>query len=181
MTTSQDNTLYGLVAEFDTPDALIHAAEVTREAGYQEIRAYTPFWIEQLSEVLEYKENVLPWLVYGGLFVGLVSGFALQYYTDVINYPLNIGGRPYNSWPAFFMPMYELAILFGALGAFLGMLLRNGLPLPYHPIFNVPDFEVASGKNFYLVIKVTDKRLHLQRTRQFLQGLAAKSVGEVKS
>jgi hypothetical protein len=181
MTTAQVNTLYGVVAEFSTPEEILHAAKEVRAAGYQEIRAYTPYRLEGLSEILKYKETALPWVVYIGILVGLASGFALQYYTDVINYPLNIGGRPYLSWPAFIMPMYELAILFGALGAFFGMLLRNGLPLPYHPIFNTPDFALGSGNRFYLCIKVTDKRFHLQRTQEFLQSLNPKAVSEVES
>ena len=181
MTTSQENTLYGVVAEFNTPEEIMHAAEAARDAGYKEIRAYTPYRLEGLSEILKLEEKKLPWVVYIGILVGITSGFALQYYTDVINYPLNIAGRPYLSWPAFIMPMYELGILFGALGAFFGMLLSNGLPLPYHPIFNTPDFALGSGKRFYLCIKVTDKRFHLQQTREFLQGLHPQSVSDVQS
>jgi hypothetical protein len=181
MVTSQANQLYGLVAEFRDAEELVHAAEQAKSAGYDEIRAYTPYRIEALSKVLGHRENLLPWLVYFAIFLGIIVGFVMQYWSDVINYPINVAGRPLNSWPSFIIIMFELAILFSALVTFGGMLLRNGLPLPYHPIFNTPDFDLSSGTRFYLCIKVTDRQFHLQRTREFLQTLNPKVVSEAKA
>lgn len=180
MSMKAGETLYGLVAEFSDEETLKHAAKEVRAAGYENVRAFTPFRVEGLSEALGYQGNTLPWLVLAAMVVGAVAGFVMQYYTDVISYPINVGGRPLNSWPSFMIICFELAILFGALTAFGGMLAFNGLPLPYHPIFNTPGFELATGSRFYLCIESTDKRFHMLRTRQFLQGLGPTVVNEAK-
>jgi hypothetical protein len=178
MSVKAGQSMYGLVAEFDDEEKLKHAAQEVRAAGYTQVRAFTPFRVDGLAETLGHRENVLPWLVILALIVGAGAGFWMQYYTDVISYPLNVGGRPLNSWPSFIIICFELAILFGALTTFGGMLAFNGLPLPYHPIFNTANFELASGKRFYLCIESSDKRFHLERTRRFLEGLAPKVVSE---
>jgi hypothetical protein len=180
MSTTANQTTYGLVAEFGDEESLKHAAVATRAAGYKQVRAFSPFRVEGLSETLGHHENLLPWLVILAMVVGATVGYAMQYYTDVVSYPMNVGGRPLHSWPSFVIICFELAILFGALTAFGGMLALNNLPLPYHPIFNTPGFELASGNRFYLCIESTDKRFHAVRTQQFLQELQPKAVREVK-
>jgi len=171
--------MYGLVAAFDDEEHLVAAAKQAKAAGYKNLRAFTPFRVEALAEVIGKPANVLPWLVVGALIVGAILGYVLQYYTDVISYPINVGGRPFNSWPAFMIVCFELAILFAALTAVGGLFVLNGLPQPYHPIFNTPDFDLASGERFYLCVEVADQRFHLQRTREFLQSLDPQSVSEV--
>ena len=173
-------SMYGLVAEFGDEESLLHAAEQAKAAGYKNLRAFTPFRVEGLAEVLDTHSNVLPWLVVGALFVGAAAGYVMQYYTDVISYPVNVGGRPFNSWPAFVLVCFELAILFGALTTVGGLFLSCGLPLPYHPVFNTADFELSSGRRFYLCIEATDRRFQRQRTRQFLESLGPNAVSEAK-
>ncbi len=173
--------LYGLVAEFDNPEDLIDAAKKTRSAGYRAVRAHTPYWVKGLGEALALRSTQpIQWLVLGALVAGIAAAFIMQYYTDVISYPLNVGGRPLNSWPAFMIICFELAVLFGAFAAVGGLLAMNGLPLPYHPIFNTPNFELASGDHFYLVIETGDRQFDLQDTSRFLYSLNPVSVSEAK-
>src|SRR5690606_27509387 len=131
-------SLYGLMAEFDNADDLLAKARQTYQAGYRKISAYSPFPIEGLTEAIGLRPTRLPYLVFLGGVAGAVGGFALQYYAAVVDYPLNIGGRPLNSWPSFSIVTFEMTILVAALVAVLGMLLRNGLPQPYHAVFNAP-------------------------------------------
>jgi hypothetical protein len=172
---------YGIMAEFDTPADLVHAARRTYEAGYKKIDAYTPFPIEELSEAIGFHRNHVPLVVLIGGILGGCSGFALQYWINVIDYPINVGGRPLNSWPAFVVVTFEMTILFAGLFAVLGMLALNGLPMPYHPVFNVPRFAFASKDRFFLIIFSSDPKYDAADTRRFLEGLGPRSISEVPS
>lgn len=180
MSKKNETCLYGLVAEFNDPADMLRAARQVREAGYTDVSAFTPYRIEGLNRALGKRKSILPWLVVGAIFLGFGAGFLLQYYTDVFSYPVNIGGRPFNSWPAFMIICFELAVLFGAFTAFGGMLVFSELPLPYHPIFNTPRYDLSSNDRFYLCIEVTDSRFNLQRTKQFLLGLGPTAVNEAQ-
>lgn len=172
--------LYGLVAEFPAPEALLAATRQARSAGYQHMEAYTPFPVEGLAEALDFHRTHLPLVVLLGGIVGGVGGYALQYWINVINYPLNVGGRPLHSWPAFIPVTFELTILVAALAAVLGMLALNGLPMPYHPLFNVPRFAKVTRDGFFLCIEARDPKFDRSETRRFLEGLAACEVSEVE-
>jgi hypothetical protein len=171
--------LYGLIAEFDNPTDLVAAAHRTREAGYKWVEAYTPFPVEELTEALPVRRSKLPLVILIGGLVGGVGGYYMQYYANVIGYPLNIGGRPFHSWPSFIPVTFEMTILAAALTAVLAMLGMNGLPMPYHPLFNVPRFALASRDRFFLCIEARDPRYDEEATRQFLAGLRPRSVQEV--
>lgn len=175
-----EKEIYGLLAEFEDPETLIEAAHKVYGQGYRKIDAYSPFPIEELSEAVGHHHSWLPLIVLlGGLF-GCIGGFAMQYYASVISYPVIIGGRPFNSWPQFMPITFETTILCAAGAAVLGMLALNGLPMPYHPLFNIDDFSDASSDRFFLCIKARDKRFDLKRTRKFLDQLAPKQVHEVE-
>jgi ActD protein len=172
-------TTYGLMAEFDNPTALVHAAEQARLAGYRKMDAYSPIPIEELSEALGLPRTRLPKLVFlGGLFGG-IGGYALEYYCAVIGYPLNIGGRPLHSWPQFIPVTFETTVLGAALACFVGMWALNRLPQPYHPVFNVPAFARASTDRFFLCIEAVDPTFRADTTRQFLEGLHPVGVSDV--
>jgi hypothetical protein len=171
--------IYGLMAEFDQPETLLASVQQAYIAGYRRMDAYTPFPVEGLAEALGLHRTRLPLVVLVGGIVGGVGGFLLQYYAAVVDYPLNVGGRPLNSWPAFIPVTFELTILVAALAAVLGMLALNGLPMPYHPVFNVPRFELATRDHFFLCIEAADPHFDRQRTRVFLEGLGPKEVTEV--
>jgi len=172
--------IYGLMAEFTEPNELIAAVRRTREAGFQHIDAYTPYPIEALSEALGFHRNRLPLLVLIGGIIGLLSGYGLQYWVAVIAYPINVGGRPFHSWPAFLPITFETTVLGAALFAVLGMLALNGLPMPYHPVFNVPRFALASRNRFFLCIEATDPQFDRENTRRFLERLVPREVSEVE-
>jgi hypothetical protein len=172
---------YGLMAEFDTPDRIVEAARRTYDAGYKKIDAYTPFPIEQLSEAIGFHRNGVPLVVLIGGLLGGLSGFSLQYWIHVINYPINVGGRPLNSWPAFIVVTFEMTILFAGIFAVFGMLALNGLPMPYHPVFNVPRFAFASKDRFFLMIFASDPKYDAVETRRFLEALEPRSISEVPS
>jgi hypothetical protein len=171
--------IYGLMAEFKSPTALVEAARRTREAGYRKMDAYSPFPIEELSDALGHHHDRLPLLVLIGGIVGGASGFFLQYYAAVIDYPLNIGGRPPFSWPAFIPVTFETTILAAAFVAVLGMLGLNGLPMPYHPVFNVERFVNATRSRFFLCIEATDPLFDKEATGRFLESLEPREVCEV--
>ena len=171
--------LYGLMAEFDSASAIVSAARTAREAGYVKLDAYTPFPIHELDDALKLPRTKLPWLVLGGGLCGMLGGFALQYWTSVIDYPLNIGGRPFASWPSFVIPAYETTILLASITAVVGMIALNGLPLPYHPVFNAPNFSHASADRFFLCIETTDGKFDPDGTRTFLEQLHPLEVTDV--
>jgi len=170
--------VYGYLAEFEDDHALLEAAQAARADGYTVMEAYTPLPIEELAHVLGHK-NRLPLIVLCGGILGAVVGFGMQYWTAVIDYPLNIGGRPLNSWPSFIVITFEMTILFAAFSAVLGMLALNGLPMPYHPVFNVPEFELASQSRFFLMILSRDPRFDLAQTRTFLEDRSPLRVSDV--
>lgn len=172
--------LYGIMAEFDSQESVIEAARATRAAGYREVDAYTPYPIEELNEELGFHHTRLPLIVLIGGILGAVGGFALQYWTSVIDYPMNIGGRPLNSWPAFIVPAFETTILLAATAAVLGMFFLNGLPAPHHPVFNAPRFALASRDRYFLVVKRKDSQFDREGTRLFLERLNPNEVVEVE-
>ena len=172
--------IYGLLAEFHTPLGVIEAAEHVHHAGYRRVDAYSPYPIEALSEALGFHRSPLPKLVLAGGVLGLLVGYGLEYWVSVVDYPLNIGGRPLHSWPAFIPPAFETTILFAAGAAVLGMLGLNHLPEPYHPLFNVPGFALASRDKFFICVEATDPKFDRAETRKFLEGLGASEVSEVE-
>ena len=173
-------SLYGLVAEFLEPEEVVAAAEKVYDAGYRKIDAYSPFPVHGLSDAIGFKDILLPWLIFIGGCTGALTGISLEYYTSVIDYPMNVGGRPLFSWPSFIPVIFELTILFSALTAVFGMIILNGLPRPYHSIFNTPDFERASQDRFFLCIEAADPRFDLRETEKFLMGLNAHRVSAVE-
>jgi Protein of unknown function (DUF3341) len=172
-------TLYGLMAEFDNPTELVAAAHAARRAGYKRMDAYSPIPIEELHEAIGFHHTNLPLIVLIGGILGGLAGYGLQYWASAIEYPLNIGGRPFNSWPAFIPITFELTILGAALSAVFGMLALNGLPMPYHPVFNAPRFALASRNRFFLCIESRDTKFDREETQRFLEGLDPRGVSEV--
>lgn len=172
--------IYGLLAEFNEPNELIAAARRTHEAGYKHVDAFAPFPIEELSEALGMHHNRLPLIVLIGGIVGACAGLSLQYWTSVVDYPINVGGRPFFSLPSFIPVTFECTILFAAFSAVLGMLALNGLPMPYHPLFNVPRFALATRDRFFLCIEATDPKFDREDTRRFLERLVPRTVSEVE-
>ena len=171
--------IYGMMAEFDSPSDLVAAARRTFEAGYQKIDAYSPFPIEELAEAIGFHSNAVPLVVLIGGLIGCLSGYALQYWISVITYPINVGGRPLHSWPAFIVVTFEMTILFAGVAAVLGMLALNGLPMPYHPVFNVPRFAFATKDRFFLMVFSTDPKFSVVETCRFLEALGPRSISEV--
>jgi len=171
---------YGLLAEFEAPEDLVAAAERAYADGYRHMDAHTPFPVHGLAEAIGFHTNRVPLLVLIGGIIGAGLGFFSQYWAAVIDYPINVGGRPLNSWPAFIPITFEVTILVAALTAVLGMLALNGLPQPYHPVFNAPRFALATRDRFFLCIEATDPRFDPEATRTFLEGLGAKEVTDVE-
>lgn len=172
---------YGLMAEFDSPSDLVAAARKTYEAGYKKIDAYTPFPIEELAEAIGFHRNGVALVVLVGGILGCLSGYLMQWWIATISYPVNVGGRPYHSWPAFIVVTFEMTILFAVLSAVFGMLALNGLPMPYHPVFNVPRFAFATKDRFFLIVFSSDPMYSSSGTRDFLQSFAPRSISEVPS
>ena len=171
------NAVHGVMAEYETADQVVAAARKTMVNGYTRVEAYTPVPIEELNDIIHKKRTVLPKLVLAGGLTGMATGFGLQYWASVIEYPMNIGGRPMASWTTFIVPSYELTILFAALTAAIGMIVLSGLPQPYHPVFNVDRFSMASSDKFFLVIESTDPKF--SGAAAFLRETGAKGVYDV--
>ena len=172
--------IYGLIAEFATDAALVDAARRATAEGYRDVDAYAPFSVPGLSEALALRhDRVAPFTLLGGILGG-AGIYALQWYTAVIDYPINVGGRPLNSWPSFIPVTFELTILIAALSAFLGVLALNGLPMPYHPVFNVDRFELASRNRFFLCIESGDPKFDREAAQKFLEGAGSLGVYEVE-
>jgi hypothetical protein len=167
---------FGLLAEFVEPEALVEATARIQEAGYRDYEAYSPMPVEGLPEAVGFPRSRMPFVVLIGGIVGCLTGFGMQYYLTVVDYPLDVGGRPLNSWPSFIPVTFELTVLFAALSAVLGMLAMNGLPRPHHPLFGVPQFDRATQDRFFVCIRCTDPMFHEQTTREFLRRLGAKEV-----
>jgi len=171
--------LYGLMAEFDDATTLVAAAHRAHAEGYRRMDAYSPFPIEELHDALGMGQTKLPLIVLIGGLVGCLGGYALQYWVSAIAYPLNIGGKPLHSWPAFIPVTFECTILAAALSCVLGMLALNGLPMPYHPVFNLPRFALASRNRFFLCIESKDPKFDIEATRRFLETLNPREVSTV--
>ena len=171
--------LYGLIAEFEDPNALIAATQRAHQAGYRRMDAYSPYPIEELHEALGARHTRLPLIVLIGGLCGCLGGYTLQYWVATMAYPLNIGGKPFHSWPAFIPITFECTILVAALSAVFGMLALNGLPMPYHPVFNVARFALASRNRFFLCIESKDPKFELEGTRRFLESLSPREVSTV--
>jgi hypothetical protein len=172
--------LYGLLAEFAAADELVAAARTAFAAGYRRLDAYSPMPVEGLPEALGFHATRLPAVVLAGGMCGGLLGYGMQWYMMVVSYPINVGGRPLHSWPAFLPVTFELTILGAALAAVLGMLALNGLPRPHHPLFNVPEFSLATQNRFFLCIEASDEVFELDRTSDFLRGIGAVAVTPVE-
>jgi hypothetical protein len=171
--------LYGLMAEFDSPSTLVNATHRAYERGHRKMDAYAPFPIEELAEALGAHHSRLPLMVLIGGIFGCFAGFGLQYWVNVVEYPLNVAGRPFNSWPMFIPVTFEMTILFAALTAVFGMFALCGLPTPYHPVFNNPRFSAASKDRYFLCIEAEDGEFDRDETRNFLASLGPTEVTEV--
>ncbi len=176
----EEQEIYGLMAEFDNPNAVVAAARRTYGAGYRRINAYSPFPIEELSEAIGYHRDYVALCVLICGILGAVGGFSLQYWTGAFAYPINVGGRPLLSIPAYIPITFECTILLASFGAFIGNLMMNRLPQPYHPVFNVPGFSRASQDRFFVCIKSDDPKFNPDETRAFLASLGAREVSDVE-
>ncbi len=173
------SALYGLMAEFASGEALVAAVRRAREAGYGRVEAYSPFPVEGMSNAIGFTGSRVPLFTLLGGIAGGVGGYFLQWYSAVIDYPINIGGRPLNSWPAFIPITFEMTVLFGGLAGAIGMILLNGLPRLYHPVFNAPHFSLASRDRFFLCVEVTDPLFDHARLLRLLEELGALEVDDV--
>ncbi len=171
--------IYGVMAEFEGPEQLLEAAQRAYAEGYRKMDAYSPVPVEGLAEAIGFKHRWIPLIVLIGALTGCIGGYYMQYWMSVVNYPINVGGRPYHSWIAFVPITFEMTVLCGAFAAVLGMLAINGLPMPYHPVFNVPSFEFASRNRFFLCIEARDPRFDQAATRTFLESLHAREITDV--
>ena len=171
--------VYGLMAEFESPEAVVEATRQAYAQGYRWMEAYTPFPVDGLAEALGPRSNRVPAIVFSGGLIGGLTGYFMQWYSAVVNYPINVGGRPLHSWPAFIPITFEMTVLGAALAAVVGLLALNGLPRPHHPVFNLPDFVLASNDRFFLSIQARDPRFDPEATSRMLQGLGAKVVNVV--
>ena len=172
--------LHGIMVEFDSATELVDAARRVRDAGYTKTDAFTPFPLHEIDEALGIKRSILPYLILCGGLTGMFTGFALEYFVHVYDFPIIVGGRPHFSLPAFIPPAYELTILFSAFTAVFGMLFLNGLPRPYHPVFNVPRFALATREKFFLLIESDDPKYDEAEVRAFMEGLGGQEVFDVE-
>jgi len=172
--------IYGLMAEFDDPSALVAAAKRAHEAGYRKLDTFSPFPVEEAWEAIGHHDQRLSLIVLCGGIAGLLTGIGLQEWVHQLAYPINIAGKPLNSWPQYIPVTFELTILFASISAVLGMIILNGLPQPYHPAFNVPRFEHATRDKFFLLVESDDPKFDRQRTLEFLKGLHPSEINEVE-
>lgn len=172
--------VYGLMAEFDEPETLLAAAERAHDAGYRDMDAYTPLPIEGLAEAIGFRRTLIEKIVFVAGCLGATGGFTLCWWMTVVAYPHIVAGRPLNSWPAYVPITFESMVLVSCLTAVIGMLMLNGLPQPYHPLFNVKEFERASCDRFFLCIEATDPKFQFEDTRAFLESLQPLEVMEVE-
>jgi hypothetical protein len=172
--------LYGVMAQFDSPSHLVAAARDTYEAGYRQINGYSPFPIEELDEAIGFKRTTLPLIVLAGGILGALGGFFMQYWIAAIDYPINVGGKPTNSWPAWIPITFEMTVLFAAFSAVLGMLILNKLPQPYHPVFNIPNFALATRDRFFLAVEANDPKFKHGEVVDLLKSLNAIAVNDVE-
>jgi Alternative complex III, ActD subunit len=177
--TARQAAVYGLMAEFDRPEDLLEATRHAYDRGYRMMDAYTPFPIDGLAEALGFERNRIALVVLVGGLLGGIGGFFMQWFSAVIHFPLDIGGRPLNSWPSFIPITFELAILVASLAAVLGMLGLNGLPRPHHPVFNLPSFALASRNRFFLCLQARDPLFDVEGTRVFLEGYRPRAISVV--
>lgn len=177
---SDAQEIYGIMAEFDGPNELVHAAEEAYRAGYRKMDGYSPYPIEELAEAIGVHHTILPALVLIAGVCGLIGGFGLASWASAVAYPINVGGRPLISVPSFIPVTFETTVLLAALTAVFGMIALNGLPQPYHPVFNVPQFAHASRDSFFLCIEAADPLFDPQETRKFLERLHPRSLAEVE-
>src|SRR6266700_3766964 len=171
--------VYGLMAEFENPTDLVHAAKAAYDAGYRKMDTYTPYPLEEAAEAIGAHHNRVSLIVLIGAMLGMIGGYSLEYWVSAVNYPINVGGKPFHSWPAFIPVTFECTILVAALSAVLGMLALNGLPQPYHPVFNVSRFALASRNRFFLCIEAKDTKFDPENTRRFLESLNPREVTTV--
>ena len=171
---------YGLMAEFDNPSDAVAAARSVHEEGYRRVDAFSPYPVEELSEAIHAHTTKMPLIVLIGGILGGAGGFLLQVYLHTIYYPLNVGGKPLYSWPAFIPVTFECTVLGAALFAVFGMLALNGLPEPYHPVFNAPNFALASRDRFFVLVESTDPKFDRERTAEFLRALGPREVTDVE-
>jgi len=179
--TETQSTLYGIAAEYADDGTLMAAAEKAHEAGYTVMDAYTPIPVHGLHEALgRRKRTSLPLITLAGGVIGGLGGLGLQIWVSAIEYPMNVGGRPWLSWPSFFPVTFECMILGAALATIIGLFALCKFPLPYHPIFNTPGFERATNDRFFLCIEAEDPKFDAQTVRQFLESTGAEAVSEVE-
>lgn len=172
--------IYGLLAEFNTPGELVRATQGARRAGFRRMECYTPYPVEEAAEALHFHKNRVPLVTLLGGLMGVTTAFLMETWVSVYAYPLNIAGRPLMSWPAFIIPAYEWTILFAGLSAAFGMIALNGLPQPYHPLFNAPNFRNgATTDKFFLCLEAHDPKFSLGETRRLLESYSPVSVVEV--
>lgn len=181
LTPATGTKLFGLMAEFETTEAVLAAAERSFAEGYRQMEAYSPMPVDGLAEAIGFRKNGVARLVLMGGLAGAIGGFLMQTFSAVIHYPLNIGGRPYFSWPSFIPVTFECGVLLASFSAVIGMIVLNGLPRLHHPVFNAPRFAMASRDRFFLLILTRDPKFDPQGTRRFLEGLAPIDIAEVES
>jgi len=171
---------YGLMAEFDNPSDAVAAARRVHEEGYTRIDAFSPYPVEELSEAIGVHQTYMSHIVLAGGILGGLTGYLMQFYVAALYYPINVGGKPLHSWPAFIPITFEMTVLGAGLFAVFGMLAMNGLPEPYHPVFNAPNFALASRDRFFVLVESADPKFDRERTAEFLRTLNAREVTDVE-
>lgn len=181
MLNKRSTVLYGLIAEFDSPEELMAACRVVRDAGYKKIDAFAPFPVAGLSEAIGFKDKLIPTLMLIGGIVGICWGIGIQFFGLGLSLPINIGGRPLWSWPNFIPITFETMVLTAAFTGGIGMFALNGLPRPHHPVFDAPNFDRASTDKFFLLIEAEDPKFDLDETKQLMLGLGTERVNEIQA